>query len=433
MAFLLNFIRYSGGDVKELVLDSFNASYIKGTLSPSQRKSVLSLFYKKGDKADIKNYRPISLTNVDYKILAAVMAKRLKTVLPYIIETDQTGFMEGRYIGTNVRLVSDIIEYANANEKEGVLIMLDFEKAFDSLEWDFLQHSLSYFNFGPVFKKWVSIMYNKPYATIKNNNFLSEDFALSRGVRQGCPLSALLFTVAVEVLAIRLRQDTKIKGFPLPNEIKEKKEAKLSQYADDTILILGRALDTDDALSIIRNFSTVAGLRLNLKKTIGIPLGSDRKNKNNLSKCIEWTMKPVKVLGIYVGGEEKERIGLNWESKLVRLEKILNTWKQRKLTLFGKINIIKTLALPSIVYCASIISVPFEVTKQIERLLYKYIWNSHDRIKRNQLINQIEEGGLNMIDIVSQFEALKAVWMNRILQENCMSNWVRLPRLYLNK
>jgi len=420
-------------DLNEILVDSFNESFANGTLSPSQRTSVISLLFKKGDKYDIKNYRPISLTNIDYKIVASVLALRLKKVLPSIISTDQTGFMEGRFIGCNVRLVNDIIQYANENNKEGCLIMLDFEKAFDTLEWSFLQNSLIKFNFGTEFIRWVSVLYNKPNAIIKNNNHLSEGFNLTRGVRQGCPLSALLFTLAVEILAINLKQDTSIKGFLLPDESKIEKETKLSQYADDTILILSKARDTDKAIDLISKFGLISGLRLNLKKTVGVPLGRDRKDVSQLSKIIEWTTKPVKVLGIYVGGEDSECMKMNWDKRLLNLEKLLNTWKQRDLTLFGKITIIKTLALPSMIYCASIICVPQSVVKQIEKLLYKFIWKSKDRIKRNKLINNIEDGGMNMIDIVSQFESLKAIWVNRISQANSTHNWSRLPRFYLNK
>ena len=419
-------------DIKQVLVNAYNECFEKGELLPSQRKSVLSLIYKKGDKYDIKNYRPISLINADYKILASVLAKRLKSVLPFVIHTDQTGFIENRYIGSNVRLVSDIIEYADAKLKGGALIMLDFEKAFDSLEWRFLEQSLAYFNFGPEFMKWVKVLYKHPIATIKNNNFLSEDFNLSRGVRQGCPLSAPLFTVAVEVLAIKIRQTNSIVGFPIPNEMKTERETKLSQYADDTIIILGNALDTDQALNIIKKYGQVSGLRLNLHKTVGVPLGVDKENIPSLSPQIAWTLNPVKVLGVYVGGTEDECNKLNWDGKITNLERLLNSWKQRNLSLFGKITIIKTLALPNIIYCASMAIVPPEVYKKIEKLVYGFIWNSKDRIKRNQLINKIEEGGLNMVDIKSRLDSLKAIWVKRILTENNNSSWNRLPRMYFN-
>jgi len=216
-------------DIGHILTEAYNESYTAGTLSNTQRKSVISLFFKKGDRHDIRNYRPISLTNSDYKILAAVLARRLKIVLPSIINSDQTGFMEGRYIGCNVRMIEDIIEYAKEYKKGGALIMLDFEKAYDSLEWEFLQESLRFFNFGPSFRKWVTVLYNNSCTSLKNNNYHSDEFELSRGVRQGCPLSALLFTVAVETMAIQIRQNSRLRAFRyLPKQEKRSKLKHLS-------------------------------------------------------------------------------------------------------------------------------------------------------------------------------------------------------------
>jgi hypothetical protein len=218
----------------------------------------------------------------------------------------------------------------------------------------------------------------------------------------------------------------------VPNENNEEKEVNISQYADDSTIILGDALDTDQALHIVKKFGKVAGLKLNLKKTIGIPLGEDRTKMRQLSKSIEWTEEPVKMLGIYVGNNDEECERLNWDAKILNIEKVLNMWKQRNITLLGKIIIIKSLAIPKIIYAASILCTPHYIIKQVQQLLYKFIWKSKDKIKRTYIINSVEDGGLSMIDIELQCEALKAVWLNRILQDN-QNSWTRLPKYYLNK
>jgi len=198
-------------------------------------------------------------------------------------------------------------------------------------------------------------------------------------------------------------------------------------------VLLADIADTEAALDIVDRFGTVSGLKLNRKKTVGIPLGIEEHGPGPPSNNLKWTKGPVRVLGIYVGGDEEERSKLNWDNKLHKLEKTLNLWKQRELTVFGKITIIKTLALPSIIYSASITSVPSEVTKQVEKLLCNFLWKTKDRIKRNRIINSVEKGGLNMIDIASQVESLKAVWINRILQAEKDHKWASLPRLYLHQ
>ena len=159
-----------------LVVDSFNESFENEQLSWSQRKSVLSLIYKKGDKELISNYRPISLTNVDYRLLAFTLTGRLQNVIDSIVSTDQSAYIKKRFMGTNIRLVADIIEYFDNMSYNGVLMTVDFQKAFDSVDWNFLFKTLQYFNFGPSFIKWIKTIYKKPEACIKNNGYMSSFF-----------------------------------------------------------------------------------------------------------------------------------------------------------------------------------------------------------------------------------------------------------------
>ena len=112
-----------------------NANKLYGELSQSQKRGVIKFLQKKGkDPNLIKNLRPISLTNTDYKILTKTLAKRTENILPKIIHENQSGFVKGRYIGENIRLIGDITDYYKEQNKTGLLLMLDFEKAFDSIE-----------------------------------------------------------------------------------------------------------------------------------------------------------------------------------------------------------------------------------------------------------------------------------------------------------
>ena len=131
------------------LLDSYNEAFDKGKMSISQRRGIISLI-PKGESylVELTNWRPITLLNVDYKILARAFAKRIELKLPKLIHSDQTGFVKGRFIGQNVRLLNDIMEYTELNKIPGIMVLIDFEKAFDTLEWHFLQNTLKYFNFG---------------------------------------------------------------------------------------------------------------------------------------------------------------------------------------------------------------------------------------------------------------------------------------------
>ena len=195
-------------EIKDIVIKAFNESYDLGSLPESMRVAVMTLIFKKGDTEDLENYRPISITNVDYKILAFTLANRVQKVIHDIIDPDQVAYIQKRFIGTNIRLITDVIE----NASDGLLVFLDFKKAFDSIEWTFIFETLKQFNFGESFINWIKLLYFKPQICIKNNGYISEQFQIYRGVRQGCPISCLIFILCVEMLAESIRQNKEISG-----------------------------------------------------------------------------------------------------------------------------------------------------------------------------------------------------------------------------
>ena len=147
---------------------------------------------KDKDKNYLKIWRPISLLNNDYKIATKAIALRLEKVLPTIISSSQTGYVKGRYIGESIRIISDMMSFTKAKNIPGLAVFHDFEKAFDSIEWKYLQKCLEVFNFGPQLRQWVSVLYKDITTCVLNNGFATKHFNLSRGVRQGCPLSGIL-------------------------------------------------------------------------------------------------------------------------------------------------------------------------------------------------------------------------------------------------
>lgn len=419
-------------NIGQIMVRVYNESFDDEILCTSQRMSVLSLIFKKGDREKLANYRPISITNIDYKIVAFALATRLHKVLDTIISTDQAGYIKKRFIGHNIRLVQDVLEHAEKNKRKGILLFLDFEKAFDSLEWTFMTSALKKFNFGDQFIRWVKTLYKKPKICIKNNGHISEEFEINRGIRQGCPLSALLFIIAIEVLALRVKQNKDLKGYKIRGKESEV-EVKLSQYADDGIMFLNDEDQIYKAISIINEFGILSGLKLNRNKSIGLYLGTDKYNRDKVIHGINITEEPQKCLGIYVGYNRKTCDERNWTEKLNNIEILLETWKQRQLTLFGKITILKTLAVPKITHTATNCPAPEGITQKLSRLFHNFLWGKKDRIKRNVLIASIENGGLGMIDVESYILSLKACWVTRILDTNhTASSWNILARALID-
>ena len=185
--------------------------------------------------------------------------------------------------------------------------MLDFEKAFDTVEWDFILKTLDHYNFGEEFIRWIMILYSNPSAIFKNNEWLSGKISLDRGIRQGCPVSALLFILVVEVLVNKLKTSS-IEGIMSANA---KKELKLCQYADDMAVFLKDEEHLSKVLDIVNECGTLAGPMLNKNKTEGIWLGNRTKYKNCKGGTIKWPSNPVRYLGIYIGENKAACIDLN--------------------------------------------------------------------------------------------------------------------------
>ena len=159
------------------LLNCFNVAYVKGEMSISQRRGVISLLPKEdANLLKLPNWRPITLLNVDYKIASKVIATRFEKVLDLLISPDQTGFLKGRYIGQNIRLVNDVVKQTKIPNIPGILVQLDFCKAFDTIEWSFIKRSLALFNFGDSIQQWVSTFYNNSESAVLNNGFCTNFF-----------------------------------------------------------------------------------------------------------------------------------------------------------------------------------------------------------------------------------------------------------------
>ena len=280
--FTANFYKFFWPDIKMLLFDSYKYSFQNGLLTSDQRRGILNLIPKPNkDLRYLKNWRPVSILNTDYKILTKALANRLQFVLPKLINSDQVGYLKNRYIGENVRIIDDIMSYTNLKQTQGYIILLDFEKAFDSAEWSFLFKTLKAFNFGPNFIKWIEIVYNSIESCVSNNGYFSQYFKLNRGIRQGCPISALLFLLVVEVMAVVIRNKKLINGINIEN-----KEYKICQLADDTTIFVRDIESVVHLITFLKNFYNCSGLKINLEKSEIIPVGSSRFQNIYLPKII---------------------------------------------------------------------------------------------------------------------------------------------------
>ena len=223
------FLEYFWGKLGTFLVSTLNHSFEKGELSASQKQAIITLIEKKDkDKRLIKNWRPISLINVDIKVASKAIANRLKAVIHNLISVDQTAYVKGRFIGESIRVINDLIEHIDREDEEGILFSTDIEKAFDSVDHNFLFATLKRYGFGTEFVNFIKTLLFDAQSCVINNGYTTDYFKLERGTRQGDPLSAYSFLLVFEVLLIQVREDIDIKGFTV-NDV----EIKLSCYADD--------------------------------------------------------------------------------------------------------------------------------------------------------------------------------------------------------
>ena len=412
--FTVEFYKFFWKDIGNYLVRSLNKGFLKGELSITQKQGVITCI-PKGDKDKmlLKNWRPISLLNVCYKIASGSIANRLKNILGSIIDEDQTGFLQDRFIGENTRLIYDVIFYAQKYNIPGLLLLIDFEKAFDSIEWSFIDNVLNFYNFGPDFIKWINTFYKNIESSCLINGHMSEWFLIQRGCRQGDPISSYIFILCAEVLAILIRNNNNIKGINIGNT-----EYVISQFADDTTLILnGTEKSLRTAMDTLKFYERISGLKINIEKTKGIWIGSKVNSTEQICEHIDFSSKDFKALGITFSTNLDRITKINYDTKIGEIKNTLNRWKRRVLTPFGKISVLKSLIISKLNHLLFSIPDPDEETiNLLNSMFFDFLWNGKpDKIKRSTTYNDYSEGGIKMINIRYFLASIKISCIKRVL------------------
>ena len=414
--FTVEFFKFFFKDLKTFIKRGINEGYLMGKFSITQRQGIITCI-PKGDKPRhfLKNWRPITLLNVIYKIASGCIANRLKSVLPKLISSDQTGFISGRYIGENTRLIYDIMDHVDKEYIPGLLLIVDFEKAFDSISWEFIADVLDFFNFGPSIKKWISVLYNDILSAIIQSGFLSDFFSIGRGCRQGDPSSSYIFLLCAEVLSLMLKQNAAINGIKIGDV-----EYLLSQFADDTTIILdGSQQSLETAISILNLFASMSGLKVNNSKTRAVWIGCRKFSGETFNHRLKlnWNQTDFEILGIKFSCNLDTMTEINYKEKIKQIDIELKQWSKRKLTPFGRITVLKTLIISKLNHLFIALPDPKdEVIYTLQKNFFHFIWQSGtDRVKRELLMQNYETGGLKMINLRNYIYALKSTWIRRLI------------------
>ena len=405
-------------DIKNLILESFNYSYNTSNLCDSQKSGMICLIHKgKGlDPTIIGNWRPITLTNFDYKLLAKTLAIRLNNCIDKCIHSDQHAFIKGRPISEMIRTIDDITEWGKNKKADNIILSIDYAKAFDTISTTAILDALKFFGMGERFIHWIQILLDNRKSCIRNGGFISEYFNMGRGVRQGCPISPLLFILTVELLAINIRSDKNIKGIQV---LGAHRALKIQQYADDTTLFLRDLIDFREILSKIKAFGLYTGLELNKNKSNAMYI-SNTKQQNTKKYGIKFLNK-LKILGITFSNQKSAQdIEENFNDRINKLERICALWSKRKLTILGKITILKSFGISIFIHTMQSIGISQANLEKINQIFFRFLWKNNftntkttEKVKRTTVCMEKKYGGLNMIDIQSMQHSFLLDWAKK--------------------
>ena len=275
------------------------------------------------------------------------------------------------------------------------------------------------------------MFYTDAKSCITNNGYMSNYFPINRGVRQGCPLSPYLFVICIELLSHKIGSADGLQGISLSG-----KEFRKSLFADDATFILnGSSKSFEILINILDTFANISGLKLNAKKCQVLRIGSLVNSEVIYLKKrkFQWSSATATALGMTFITNQNSIFQANLEPKIIDFENCLKQWQHRKLTLMGKITVIKSFALPKLIYVLSSLQTPpIDTIKRIEKIMYTFIWEGKpDKIKRKILIQEYEKGGLKMIELKTFIKSLKISWIKRILEtaETSMFSQIYLSKL----
>lgn len=303
-------------------------------------------------------------------------------------------------------MIRDLIELANKDEEQAAFIFLDQEKAYNRVNHDFLYKTMRAFGIGEEFIEWVRTIYSNGTAVLNINGYLSNEIPLNRGVRQGCPLSALLYILVIEVLAIQLRLNPNIIGFKIGGE-----KIVSTHYSDDATIIIKQNRCFKEVIKELKEYEDASGAKINYDKTNGLWTGS-WKDRRVSPMNIKWTNKNVEKLGVFFGNKEPE---VDTYNKIIpSLIKRLNYWKQFKLTQIGKARVVEMFLASKLIYATKFYPIPLNVQTTMQKAIFDFINfpNVHNvTIAQAEMRKTKMRGGIKLITIQHKSETSKAKWL----------------------
>ncbi len=412
-------------DIRQLLFEALGECLLRQNLSPTMKRGLITLIPKADkDPLSIENWRPITLLCTDYKLLALVYANRLNSGLSKVISECQSAFIKGRNIHFHSRLILDMLDYSHLIDKESLILFLDFYKAFDSLEHCFIVETLKCMGFGDKFCNIIKMFYSDITSSVSLGSEITPSFKMSRGIRQGCPISPKLFILTTQMLTLAIVNDLNLQGIKI-----FEKEFKISQFADDTAIFLKDKSMVDIALKLINAFSDASGLSLNIKKCVLLPIHSC--SESSIASINVQT--EVKYLGLTISKDVRRLEEVNIEKRVVDMKKSLSHWLTRDLTVFGRVILSKAEGVSKVIYPCHSLFISDNNIRKANSVIFQFLWrNKTHYLKRSQLVKEYKNGGLKALDFEALIGSFRMNWLKTFFAcSNSM--WFHIPRAIFGK
>lgn len=384
--------------LRDDLLKLFNG-LLDNSISPMENFSngVITLIPKKGKSKELKDFRPISMLNTDYKLFTKIIANRISGCIEEVIGEGQTAVINGKSCIDNLDVLRTLIIKAQQSKAmKFALLSLDLEKAFDVVNHDRLWETLEKFNLPREIITVIQRLYSNASSQVLVNGSLTSFINIGRSVRQGCPLSMVLFVMFIEPL---LRQIyTELKGILVANQF-----IKIRAFADDITIVIRTNEEFDIVLKILDDFSLSAGIKLNLKKSGFIRFNNCKIGPQRISEKDQ-----MKILGLIVSDNWKKMVNDNYKMLIDNFKFSSHLFASRRMNLVEKVTVLNTFMLSKLWYAAQIIPPNNNHVAQIKMITGQFLWNHHAmvRVNRDQLYLDCPQGGLKLIDPETQCQSL---------------------------
>jgi len=347
-----------------------------GRLSKGINSTFIALIPKVDNPHRLNDFRPISLVGSLYKILAKVLANRLRSVIGLVISDSQSAFIKGRQILDGILVANEIVDEARKLRKELILFKVDFAKAYDTVDWGYLDEVMIKMGFPSLWRKWINECVGTATALVLVNGSPTDEFPLGRGLRQGDPLSPFLFLLAAEgfnVLMESLIRNNLYSGYQVGNNAGT--TVSHLQFADDTLILGDKSWANIRAMrAILLLFQSLSGLKVNFSKSclVGVNVASSWLSEAAMVLNCKVGSVPFVYLGMPIGGNPR-RLSF-WELLLNRIKSRLLGWSSKHLSFGGRLILLKSVLSSLPVYALSFFKAPTGIISSIESLFNCFFW-----------------------------------------------------------